>query len=258
MSTKPYLGAVLILAITVAGHVVRAHSQDQEARHSEHEWDYTKDHGPAHWGELKPEFATCRSGHHQSPIDIQKTERADLPSIEFKYRASPLRIIDNGHSIQVNYAPGSSIRVGGREFVLKQFHFHHPSEEMVHGRHYEMGVHLVHADAAGRLAVVAVLFDAGAENPMVRQLWNNLREQGHEERRDDVHIDAADLLPSDRGYYTFEGSLTTPPCTENVTWFVLKQPVSLSTAEIAEFAKRYPDDARPAQPLYGRIVKETQ
>jgi carbonic anhydrase len=148
--------------------------------------------------------------------------------------------------------------VGGREFALKQFHFHHPSEELVEGRHHEMGVHLVHADAAGHLAVVAVLFDAGAENRTVRQLWNNLGEQGHEKRRDDVRIDAADLLPADRGYYTFEGSLTTPPCTENVTWFVLKQPVSLSTAEIAEFAKRYPDDARPAPPLYGRIVKETQ
>ena len=130
--------------------------------------------------------------------------------------------------------------MGEREYVLKQFHFHQPSEERVHGRRHGMSLHLVHADAAGPLAVVAVLLDAGTENLLVRRLWNNLpKEEGKEERRDDVRINAADLLPADRGYYTFEGSLTTPPCTENVTWLVLKQPVTLSTGEIAQFSKRY-------------------
>jgi carbonic anhydrase len=257
MPDKRYVGPALVLATTITGFVVRGHGQ--EARHSEHEWDYGKDHGPAHWGELKPEFATCRSGHHQSPIDIEKTQRAELPPIQFQYGKSPLRILDNGHTIQVNYEPGSSIRVGEREFVLKQFHFHQPSEEKVHGRRHGMSLHLVHADAAGQLAVVAVLLDPGPENPVVRQLWNNLpRQEGTEERHDDVGINAAGLLPEDHGYYTFEGSLTTPPCTENVTWLVLKQPVTLSTGDIAQFSKRYPDDARPTQPLYDRAVKETR
>ena len=170
-----------------------------------------------------------------------------------------MRIVDNGHTILVSYEPGSSIRVGEREYALKQFHFHQPSEERVRGRRHAMSLHLVHADAAGQLAVVAVLLDGGAEHSSVRLLWDNLpKEQGKETRRDDLQINAADLLPSDRGYYTFLGSLTTPPCTENVTWLVLKQPVTLSAAEIARFSKRYPNDARPTQPLYDRVVKETR
>lgn len=257
MSKKRYVGAVLFFAITPIAFVPRL--DGQEAKHHQHEWDYGKDHGPAHWGSLEAEFATCQSGHHQSPIDIEKTEKADLPPIQFQYSASPLRIIDNGHTIQVNYDPGSSIRVGEREYALQQFHFHQPSEERVHGRRHGMSLHLVHADAAGQLAVVAVLLDAGTESPLLRQLWNALpKEEGKEERRDDVPINAADLLPADRGYYTFDGSLTTPPCTENVTWLVLKQPVTLSGGEIAQFSKRYPDDARPTQPLYDRVVKETR
>jgi carbonic anhydrase len=257
MSDQRCVAAILLLASTVIGFGDRA--QSQEARHPPHEWDYGKDHGPAHWGSLKPEFATCQSGHHQSPIDIDKTEMADLPPIQFAYGPSPLRIVDNGHTIQVNYGPGSSIRIGQRKLLLKQFHFHHPSEETIHGRHHQLSLHLVHADAAGRLAVVAVLLDPGPENAVVRQLWDHLpKQEGKEERHDDVRIDAADLLPADRGYYTFEGSLTTPPCTEHVTWLVLKQPVTVSSAEIARFSQRYPDDARPTQPLYDRVVKETR
>ena len=257
MPITRHVRTVLVSTVAIIGFVALAHGQ--EAKHPAHEWDYGKDHGPGHWGALKPEFTACLSGHHQSPIDIQKTEKADLPSIQFQYSASPLRIVDNGHTIQVNYEPGSSIRVGEREYALKQFHFHRPSEERVHGRRHGMSLHLVHADAAGQLAVVAVLLDAGAENALVRQLWNNLpKEEGKEERRNDVRINAADLLPADRGYYTFEGSLTTPPCTENVTWFVLKEPVTVSRGEIAQFAKEYPDDARPTQPIYDRIVKETR
>jgi len=257
MSKPRYLRRALLFVTTATVFALRLDAQ--EAGHAAHEWDYGKEHGPAHWGALNPEFGTCASGHHQSPIDIATTEKADLPPIEFRYGASPLRIVDNGHTIQVNYEPGSSIRVGEHEYVLKQFHFHQPSEERVHGKRHGMSLHLVHADAGGQLAVVAVLLDAGAENALVGQLWNNLpKEEEKEERRNGVRINAADLLPADRGYYTFEGSLTTPPCTENVTWFVLKRPVTVSTGEIAQFAKEYPDDARPTQPIYDRIVKETR
>jgi carbonic anhydrase len=195
----------------------------------------------------------------QSPIDIQKTVKADLPPIEFDYHPSPLRIVDNGHTVQVTYAPGSSIRAGDREYALKQFHFHRPSEESIHGRHYEMSLHLVHADAEGRLAVVAVLLDRGAENALVRELWSHLPKEKEKEETDaGVQVDAARLLPADRGYYTFEGSLTTPPCSENVTWLVLKQPSPVSAEEVSQFAKLYSNDARPIQPLNGRVVKETR
>jgi carbonic anhydrase len=158
----------------------------------------------------------------------------------------------------VTYSPGSSIRVGDVQYQLKQFHFHRPSEGKIHGRTYDMEAHLVHADEAGHLAVVAVLLEQGSESPLVRELWKDIpKEKEKEELLETVRINAADLLPEDRGYYTFEGSLTTPPCSENVTWFVLKQPFHVSAGEIAEFSKLYRQDARPTQPLYGRVVRET-
>jgi len=168
------------------------------------------------------------------------------------------RIVDNGHTIMVTYGPGSSIRVGDAQYQLKQFHFHGPSEETIQGRTYAMEVHLVHADEAGHQAVVAVLLEQGTESPLVRELWRDVpKEKEKEELLEKVRINVADLLPEDRGYYTFEGSLTTPPCSENVTWFVLKQPYHVSAGEIAEFSKRYGQDARPTQPLNGRVVRET-
>jgi carbonic anhydrase len=226
---------------------------------AKHEWDYGQEHGPQHWGDLKPEFAACKVGHRQSPVDIQGTQKADLPAIQFDYQPSPLRIVDNGHTIQVTYAAGSSIRVGEARYELKQFHFHRPSEARVHGRSYDMELHLVHEDEAGHLAVVAVLLEHGHENPLVRELWKDVpREKEKEALLEAVRIDAAQLLPSDRGYYTFDGSLTTPPCSEDVTWFVLKRPVQISADEVAQFAKLYPRDARPTQPLHGRVVRETR
>jgi carbonic anhydrase len=256
MKSVNRLALAVALLITLATIAARA---GEQAKPGEHEWDYGKEHGPARWGALKPEFATCSSGHHQSPIDIGKTQPADLPPLEFDYHPSPLHIVDNGHTIMVSYAPGSSLRVGGRQFTLKQFHFHRPSEEKIHGQGYEMSVHLVHSDAAGQLAVVAVLLQRGNEQPLVRTLWNDLpREKEKEQAPRGVEINAVELLPADHGYYTFEGSLTTPPCSENVSWFVLKQPVSVSADEIARFSRVYRDNARPIQALHDRVVQETR
>jgi len=248
--------AGLFVALTATFALAQTH----EAKPGEkHEWDYGKDLGPQHWGDLKPEFAPCKQGHHQSPIDIQKAEKADLPAIQFDYKPSPLRIIDNGHTVMVTYEAGSSIRVGDAQYQLKQFHFHRPSEEKIHGKTYDMVVHLVHANEAGHLAVVAILLEHGKDNPLVRELWKDIpKEKEKEVLLESIKVNAADLLPGDRGYYTFEGSLTTPPCTENVTWFVLKQPVPISADELAQFSKLYRHDARPTQPLYDRVVRETK
>jgi carbonic anhydrase len=232
----------------------------QEKKPTEkHEWDYGKELGPQRWGDLKQEFATCKVGRRQSPIDIRKTEKADLPVLQFDYKPSPLRIVDNGHTIMVTYAAGSFLRVGDAQYQLKQFHFHRPSEERIHGKTHEMVLHLVHADATGQLAVVAVLLDQGKDNPLIRELWKDIpKDKDHEAFLEAVQINAANALPSERGYFTFEGSLTTPPCSESVTWFVLKQPVAISADEIAQFSKLYRQDARPTQPLYDRVVKETK
>jgi carbonic anhydrase len=159
----------------------------------------------------------------------------------------------------IDYAPGSTLKVGDHQYALKQFHFHRPSEERVHGKQYEMSVHLVHADASGHLAVVAILLENGLEQPLLRELWNDLpKEKEKEEEHADIQIDVAQLLPKERGYYTFDGSLTTPPCTEGVTWYVLKQPVPVSPDEVQRFAKLYNGNARPVQAINDRVVKETR
>jgi carbonic anhydrase len=224
--------------------------------HAGPHWSYRGADGPKHWGELDKGFATCQLGHRQSPIDIRAPKAADLPPIQVAYRPAPLHIINNGHTIQVDYEPGSSITVGDRRYELKQFHFHHPSEEKINGKGYAMVAHLVHAAADGSLAVIAVLLDArGSANPLVSRLWQYLpAQEGPEKTHDDVQIDVTGLLPTDRGYYTFTGSLTTPPCTENVTWFVLKAPEPISQGQADAFGRIYRRDARPTQPLNGRDV----
>jgi carbonic anhydrase len=225
----------------------------------QHAWDYSEAMGPSHWGDLKPEFAPCKNGHHQSPIDIRNPQKADLPPIRFDYKPSTLHIIDNGHTIMVTYAPGSFVTVGDKKYELKQFHFHRPSEEKINGKGFDMTLHLVHADSDGKLAVVAVLLQQGEDNSLVRELWKDIPQEKEKEADfDQVQIDVSQLLPSDRSYYTFSGSLTTPPCSEDVTWFVLKHPMTVSAVEIEQFSKLYRNDARPTQPLYDRTVLESR
>ena len=231
------------------------------AEHDAPHWSYSGKTGPAAWGKLEEEFGTCGLGKTQSPIDIHDSavKKADLPTIEFDYKASPLKIIDNGHTIQINYPAGSTLTVGDKTYTLKQFHFHHPSEEHIDGHGYAMVAHLVHADSEGHLAVVAVLFTKGAENPLLATLWKNIPlEKGRAVDVSGVTVNVTNLLPSDHGYYTFTGSLTTPPCSEGVTWYVLKHQSPLSADEIAAFAKIYPKNARPIQPLNDRQLLETK
>jgi carbonic anhydrase len=246
-------------AVIIGCALALAAATAEQEQHPAHTWDYSQSHGPAHWAEVGPEFAPCANGHHQSPIDIRNPQRADLPPIQFDYKPSPLDIIDNGHTIMINYAPGSFISVGGKQYELKQFHFHRPSEERINGKAYEMTVHLVHADQQGKLAVVAILLQKGDDNALVHELWDDLpKEKDKEEHFNNIQIDLARLLPADRGYYTFDGSLTTPPCSEGVTWYVLKHPVTVTVAEIEQFSKLYRDNARPTQPLYDRVVLESK
>jgi len=221
-------------------------------------WSYGGHGGPAEWAALNPEFATCKLGTHQSPIDIRGAKTADLPAIAFNYQPAPLAIIDNGHTIQVNYAPGSSIDVGGAHYELVQFHFHKPSEEKIQGKAHAMVAHLVHKSAEGKLAVVAVLLDKGGANPTIDTIWKNLPKEKEKEMPVDATVDAATLLPGDKGYYTFAGSLTTPPCSGDVKWFVLKTPTQISADEIARFARSYPMNARPVQELNARDIQATR
>lgn len=224
--------------------------------HSAH-WGYKGANAANHWGEMKPEFATCKEGKSQSPINISSVdaEKRTLEPIKFNYNTSPLKIINNGHTIQVNYETGSYIRIGSDRYELLQFHFHTPSEEQIDGKNYDMVAHLVHKNSEGKLAVVAVLFDRGLPHPALDNIWSAIpTEEGKEVTQQQISIQATRLLPNDRDYYTFTGSLTTPPCSEGVRWLVLKQPVTLSTAQMNRFKDFYSFNARPVQPLNGRQV----
>jgi carbonic anhydrase len=219
-------------------------------------WTYGDHAGPAEWGALSPEFATCKLGKDQSPIDIHGAKRMDLPAIDFHYQPAPLAVIDNGHTIQINYAPGSWIEVGGTRYDLVQFHFHRPSEEKIDGKSHAMVAHLVHKNSDGKLAVVAVLLDGGGASATIDSIWKNLpKEKEKQVTVRGVTVDASTLLPKDHGYYAFDGSLTTPPCSEDVKWMVMKAPTKIADAEIATFAGIYPMNARPIQPLNGRTIE---
>jgi len=221
-------------------------------------WGYEGHDGPSHWGQLDKSYATCAAGHKQSPINITDTRKEKLPAIEFSYKPSPLKIVNNGHTVQVNVAEGSEIKIGNDRYKLLQFHVHTPSEEQVKGKSYDMVAHFVHKSDAGQLAVVAVLFEKGKENAALVPVIARLPKQaGPEQNHADVKIDEASILPANKAYYTFEGSLTTPPCSEGVRWLVLKTPVQASAAQFDAFTAIVHHNARPVQALHGRVVKES-
>ena len=219
-------------------------------------WDYSKAHGPQHWREVS---AICGNGQTQSPINIVNPKKTQLPALSFSYHASPINVINNGHTIQNNYAPGSNIVFEGKTYELQQFHFHHHSETAIRGKHTPLEAHLVHKDNNGNLLVVSVLLKQGEANPAVGTIWTNIgSEKGKPNAPSGVSVDATQLLPKNRSYYTYSGSLTTPPCSENVTWVVMVNPMTVSKEQIEAFARLYPANARPVQPLDGRTVMESK
>jgi len=240
--------------VIAGGHAARPAA---EAAHDPLHWDYDGAGGPSNWGRMNADYAKCSSGTRQSPIDIREGIRVELDPVQFDYKPSAFRVIDNGHTVQVNVAPGNTIDVMGQQFQLVQFHFHRPSEERIDGKAYDMVVHLVHKSLEGKLAVVAVLLEKGSAQPVVQSVWNNLPLEKNSELAARAPIDLNQLLPAARGYFTYMGSLTTPPCSEGVLWMVMKQPVTISPEQIGIFARLYPMNARPIQQAAGRLIKES-
>jgi len=243
---------LLMLAAALAA-IGSVHAADKGAAH----WDYKGKAGTAHWGELAQDFSACKLGKAQSPIDIRH-EKAGAPApIGFGYTASTGDIVNTGHTVQVNLAQGGAAHLASGDYKLVQVHFHTPSEEKIHGKRYPLVAHLVHRNDAGELAVVAVLFRQGKENATLKPVFTGLPAHAGDQHPVDGTFDAGALLPTQHAYYAYMGSLTTPPCSEGVHWQVMTQPVEISKAQLSAFRKLYPMNARPVQPLNGRVVEVT-
>jgi len=247
------ISVLLLAALLISTGLAIAGSKTHKAH-----WGYSGHEGPEQWGALSRDYALCGSGKNQSPVNLTGMIDARLKPINFNYNAVPLDVVNNGHTIKVNYAEGSSIEVDGKMFTLLQFHFHTPSENHIHGKSYPMEAHLVHADEDGNLAVVAVMFEKGKANSVVSTVWDHMpSEAGKTITMPDVTIDINDMLPRKRDYYRFNGSLTTQPCTEGVRWFVLKTAMYASTDQFEKFHSLMQGDTnRPVQPLNARAILE--
>ena len=212
--------------------------------------------GPENWAALSPENRLCGDGLQQSPVNLYRARETNLPALVIDYKATPLSILNNGHAIQVNYASGSTLTVGKKKYRLLQFHFHTPSEHLKDGRSFPMEAHLVHIDDFGNLAVLGLFMKEGdTTNAFLKPIFDNLpRTEGVVDVAG-VNVNVARFLPREREYYRYAGSLTTPPCSEGVTWMVLEDSVTVSKAQLEQFRAVIHLNARPEQPLNGRTIR---
>jgi carbonic anhydrase len=218
-------------------------------------WGYTGEEGPQHWGALSQDYAVCASGHNQSPINLTGMIEGDLPELQVNYNQAADEIVNNGHSIQVNAQPGNTITIDDHSYELKQFHFHSPSENTIEGESFPLEAHFVHADAEGNLAVIAVMYRSGAPSAELEKAWEQMPAHAGEKAALKHPVEPGVLLPGNHDYYRFNGSLTTPPCTEGVAWFVIKQIDTASPEQIEQFAHAmHHDNNRPVQPINARVV----
>ncbi len=221
-------------------------------------WGYIGKNGTDTWGSLSPQFQACSMGKNQSPVNLTDAIIAELPQIFINYQSSPLHIINNGHTVQVNYDSGSVMHFRNQTFELLQFHFHAPSEHLMNGKAYDMELHLVHRDKSGLLAVLAVFLQIGLENSVLKSIWQSIPKMSETEKTiEQVTINAQELLPKNQEICQYTGSLTTPPCSEGVTWLVFKNPIELSLAQFEQFTSIVAKNARPTQPLNARLILQS-
>jgi len=217
-------------------------------------WGYSGEAGPDNWAKLSPEYSAC-AGKNQSPINLTGFIEAKLKPIVFDYKGGSAEILNNGHTVQINALPASSISIDGIQFELTQFHFHAPSENLINGKSFPLEVHLVHADKDGNLAVVAVMVTEGKANKALEKAWAQMPKNEGDKLSLSPGISPRDILPPNRDYYRFNGSLTTPPCSEGVRWLVMKHQISASKKQIEEFVHvmHHPNN-RPVQAVNARPV----
>jgi len=234
----------------------------QKAEHAEHHgkhWGYTGDVAPKHWSELNEKFAMCSEGKQQSPINLVPSSDIELPALNMNYTTGSKSIINNGHTVQVNIAKGSTFTIGTDVYELKQFHFHTPSENNINSKSFPLEAHFVHATKDGKLAVIAVMFEEGEANPILAKIWKKLPklEEGTEAKCGLTSDEVKALMPKNKDYYQFMGSLTTPPCSEQVKWHVYKTPLTISKEQVTQFFDVFGHtNNRPIQDTNKRVIEE--
>ena len=252
---KALLFAALSCVYAMPVVAAEADVDSETSGHGAVHWGYTGAGAAALWGDLAPEFEVCKTGTQQSPINIDKFIQAELPRLTYAYSPSPLSVSNTGRSVQVNYAPGSHLTLDEKVFELQSFQFHTPSEHYLDGAPYPMELEFIHKAEDGAMAIISVLVKVGAHNPVIEGIWQNVPAAGQSKSVDSVGLSAEDLMPEDKSYYTYEGSLTSPPCTEGVVWYVLKEPIEISEKQLTAFQGVFPVNARPIQPLGGRTIQ---
>ncbi len=256
----------LTIAAIAALALACSRTDTASEEHSGPHWGYEAANGPDNWGSMDSEWALCAEGLEQSPIDLANASEVELPGVEIRLPSGQevevlnqegvIGALDNGHTIQINSKTGETLTVGDKTFALVQFHFHAPSEHTVDGEHFPMEMHFVHQAEDGALAVVSVLIEAGAQNPSIAPLWAQLAEAPGTETTVQIPAEFADHIFSGdaTGVYHYGGSLTTPPCSEGVQWYVRRTPTQFSKDQIAAFTAVYDHNNRPVQALNARTV----
>ena len=247
-----------LLVLSFAFNANEINAQEEQIQ----PWGYEGGTGPEHWGEIEHDHEKhmmCREGVYQSPIDINHVLGMHSTDLDFHYSSTPIQIINNGHTIHLNYNPGSFISWENERFELIQYHFHTPSEHHVHGKTYDMEVHLVHKTSDHLYVVVEILVNTGKHNPGIQKIWDRIPTKLNKEFwHENEYFNVGDLLPSTKEYFHYSGSLTTPPCSETVSWFILEHPIEVSEDQIRYFKKFIEHNARPTQKMHHRIVVKVE
>ncbi|WP_457564210.1 carbonic anhydrase [Caminibacter sp.] len=249
---KLILGAALLATTSLFA------SGDMEKKHSynySHTWSYSGKTGPEYWGDLSPKYKMCKIGKNQSPVDLNRFIKAELSPLMYEYKGKSKCVLDNGHTVKVVTTDTDNyVEVDGIKFYLKQFHFHTPSENMINGKHYPMEAHFVHLDKNGNITVIAVMFKEGKYNPYMQEIISKVPTQKNKKAKLKNQFNPEKLWPKNHAYYRFNGSLTTPPCTEGVRWIVFKEPVEVSSKQIMAMEAIMGKNNRPVQPLNARVI----
>lgn len=243
-------------ALAVCSFAGAAYAEKETTHdHKQAAWGYAGNVGAAHWGKLDESYHLCKSGKMQSPINIAEFMQEDLPKLKIAYAESPLMVGNDGRTINVSYEPGSKFMSDEKVYDLAHIHFHTPSEHYIDGAPYPMEMHLVHTTPEGELAVLGVMMKVGAHNHTIQKIWENIPAAGTVNKPEGLTLRAGELLPMKGTYYTYPGSLTVPPCSEGVKWHLLQQHIEISMEQLNAFQTFFPNNARPIQPMNGRVVK---